>query len=221
MSAPYRVEDTAAPAGLRATIELRLLETAARYLYLNSLPLPFVIIGLCIILWHWYPLGSLALWAAVALASWLVLGAILHRFLHDTQRQRRYRQWTMRIGISLFLATCTLVSAAVFFWAPGDRTNNVLLYVFVAAGMASAAGQSAPSRALAVANLLPYGVTFLGLSLLHETFPFSLGFAALEFIYFGLIVMYARAVHQLAYEMLLLREEKRSLIGRLEAALSD
>ena len=219
MSAPYR--PAAAPVGLRATLELRLLETAARYLYVNSLPLPFVIIGFCIILWHWYPLTSLLAWAAAALVAWLVLGALLHRFLHDNMRLRTRKQWTMRLAISLFVATCALVSAAVLFWAPGDRTNNVLLYVYVAAGMASAAGQSAPSRALAVANLLPYGATFLGLSLLHETFPFSLGFAALEFIYFGLIVMYARAVHQLAYEMLLLREEKRSLIGRLEAALAD
>src|ERR1700678_217676 len=222
MSAPQRPEDvTTAPAVLRATVELRLLETAARYLYVNSLPLPFVIIGLCVILWHWYPLTSLMSWAACALASWLVLGALLHRFLHDDARLRDRKQWTVRISISLFIATCALVSAAFLFWAPGDRTNNVLLYVFIAAGMASAAGQSAPSRLLAAANLLPYGATFLGLSLLHETFPFSLGFAALEFIYFGLIVMYARAVHQLAYEMLLLREEKRSLIGRLEAALAD
>jgi two-component system cell cycle sensor histidine kinase PleC len=223
MSAPHRPEDaaTAAPAGLRATLELRLLETAARYLYVNSLPLPFVIIGLCVILWHWYPLTALVTWAVCALASWLVLGALLHRFLHDDARLRDRKKWTVHIAIGLFIATCALVSAAVLFWAPGDRTNNVLLYVFIAAGMASAAGQSAPSRLLAAANLLPYGATFLGLSLLHETFPFSLGFAALEFIYFGLIVMYARAVHQLAYEMLLLREEKRSLIGRLEAALAD
>jgi two-component system cell cycle sensor histidine kinase PleC len=221
MSAPYRPEDAAPPASLRATLELRLLETAARYLYVNSLPLPFVIIGLCVLLWHWYPLASLITWAAFALVSWLVLGAMLHRFLHDGARLRHRKQWVVRIAISLFIATCALMSAAVLFWAPGDRMNNVLLYVFVAAGMASAAGQSAPSRMLAAANLLPYGATFLGLSLLHEAFPYSLGFAALEFIYFGLIVMYARAVHQLAYEMLLLREEKRSLIGRLEAALSD
>ena len=222
MSAPHRLEDpTIAPVGLRAILELRLLETAARYLYVNSLPLPFFIIGLCVILWHWFPLTVLVSWAAIALGAWLVLGALLHRFLHDDARLRDRKQWTVRIAISLFVATCALVSVAILFWVPGDRMNNVLLYVFIAAGMASAAGQSAPSRVLAAANLLPYGTTFLGLSLLHETFPFSLGFAALEFIYFGLIVMYARAVHQLAYEMLLLREEKRSLIGRLEAALSD
>jgi len=221
MSAPYKVEESAAPAGLRETLELRLVETAARYLYVNSLPLPFVILGLSALLWHWSPLPSILFWALPTLLSWFVLAATLHRFLHDDGRLKRRREWLVRIAISLFVATCMLVSAAVFFWAPGDRMNNVLLYVYIAAGMASAAGQSAPSRTLAVANLLPYGTVFLGLSLLHEEFPFSLGFAALEFIYFGLIVMYAKAVHQLAYEMLLLREEKRALIGRLELALSD
>src|ERR1700678_4027875 len=111
MSAPYRPEDAAPPASLRATLELRLLETAARYLYVNSLPLPFVIIGLCVLLWHWYPLTSLVSWAAVALASLLVLGALLHRFLHDNARLRDRKQWTVRIAISLFIATCALVSA--------------------------------------------------------------------------------------------------------------
>ena len=221
MSAPYNIEETATPAGLRETLELRLVETAARYLYVNSLPLPFVIIGLSVLLWHWCPLRSILLWAIPTLLSWFLLGATLHGFLHDEDRFRRRRQWVIRVAASLFIATCALVSAAVFFWAPGDRMNNVLLYVYIAAGMASAAGQSAPSRVLATANLLPYGATFLGLSLVHEAFPFNLGFAALEFIYFGLIVMYAKAVHQLAYEMLLLREEKRALIGRLETALSD
>jgi signal transduction histidine kinase len=221
MSTSYKIEESAAPAGLRETLELRLVETAARYLYINSLPLPFVILGLSVLLWHWSPLPSILFWALPTLLSWFVLAATLHRFLHDDGRLKRRREWVARIALSLFVATCMLVSAAVFFWAPGDRMNNVLLYVYIAAGMASAAGQSAPSRVLAVANLTPYGVVFLGLSLVHEEFPFSLGFAALEFIYFGLIVMYAKAVHQLAYEMLLLREEKRALIGRLELALSD
>jgi two-component system cell cycle sensor histidine kinase PleC len=218
---PYKVEDSVPSAGLRETIELRLLETAARFLYVNSLPLPFVVIGLTAILSRWRPFGALAIWGAIALSAWLILGVLLHRFLHDPTRLRRRRTWTARISVSLFLATCALVSAAVFFWVPGDRMNNVLLYVFIAAGMASAAGQSAPSRVLAWSNLLPYGATFVGLSLVHEDFPISLGFAALECIYFGLIVMYGNAVRQLAYEMLLLREEKRALIGRLETALAD
>jgi len=213
------VED--ASVALRETLQLRLLETASRYLYVNLFPLPFVIVGLCVLLWHWHPAAPLAIWGTVSLVAWSTLGTMLYSFLHDATREAHLSRWNIRIAASLFFSTCSLASVSLFFWVANDRANNVLLYVFVAAGMASAAGQSAPSRLLTAANLIPYGAIFLTLAFRHEPFPFDLGFAALICIFFGLVIMYANAVRQLALEMLLLREEKRELIDRLEAALAD
>ncbi len=203
------------------TLELRLLETSARYLYVNSFPLPLVVIALALILWHWHPLDALAIWSVTTLATWAVLGTLIHLFLNDETRYEKRHAWAFWLSFWLFVATVSLASVAPLFWVDNDRLNNVLLYVFVAAGMANAAGQSAPSKRMAYANLVPYGVIFVSLFLLHESFPFNFALAAVGGVYCGLVVMYAKAVRQLASEMLLLREEKRELIERLEAALSD
>ena len=203
------------------TLELRLLETSARYLYVNSFPLPLVVIALTLILWHWHPFDALAIWSVTTLSTWAILGFLIHLFLHDETRYEKRHAWAFWLSFWLFVATVSLASVAPLFWVENDRLNNVLLYVFVAAGMANAAGQSAPSKTMAYANLVPYGVIFISLFLLHEPFPFNFAFAAVGGVYCGLVVMYAMAVRQLASEMLLLREEKRDLIERLEAALSD
>jgi two-component system, cell cycle sensor histidine kinase PleC len=215
------VDEPSQSAGLHETLELRLLETAARYLYVNLLPLPLAVVGLGILFWHWRSLDLVVSWACTSLAAWMVLALLLRQFLNAKDRARHRRAWTAKLAVALFVAGSCFACAVPLFWVADDRLNNVLLYVFIAAAMASASGQSAPARALAVANLTPYGVVFVTTPLLHEKYPFSLGFAALDLVYIGLIVMFSQAVRRLAHEMLLLREQKRALIDRLEDALFD
>ncbi len=206
---------------LRRTLELRLLETAARFLFINSIPLPFVVVGLAIVLSFWDPVATLAAWAAVSATIWIVFCTLLYRFQHDRDRAKRMKQWRIALGAALFVAASTLASVPLLFWVQHDRANNVLLYVVVAAGLTISAGQSAPSRFLSIANIAPYCIVSFLLPLLYEPFPLNFGFSALELILVGLTVMFAQTVRGLAYEMLHLREEKRALIRRLEAALHD
>jgi two-component system, cell cycle sensor histidine kinase PleC len=221
MSALLNVDETALPPSPRETLDLRLLEAATRYLFVNSLPLPLVICGLAGILSAWSPIMPVAIWAGVTLAMWTLFGVSLYRFQHDPARAKKLRAWTATIGTLLFLAASSLASVSLLFWVDNDRLNNVMLYVFVAAAMATGAGQSAPSRWLSVANLSPYCVVFMSVSLIHEHFPYNLAFAGLEIVYFGLVVMFTQAVRQLAREMLSLRDEKRALVVRQQSSLTD
>ena len=214
-------EEEDAPGALRDTLDLRLLETAARYLYVNMLPLPVVIVGLGLVFWTWRSLAVVFAWALPTLLAWALLGALLRMFLKDEHRFVRRRAWALGLGAALFVASSLFAAAALIFWVQGDRLNNVLLYVFVAACLANAGGQSAPSRVLAAANLLPYGTMFVSLFLIHEAYPANCVIAGVATLYCGLVVIYAKSVRQLAYEMLHLREEKRALITRLETALAD
>jgi two-component system cell cycle sensor histidine kinase PleC len=200
-------------------LALRHLEVAARYLYTNLLPFPIIIVGFAALLHMWQPVRPLAVWATITIAAWLYAIFTFRQFLHDARREERLNHWLVRICAILFFATVTFVIVGPLFWVEGDRLNNVLLYVVIAAGMASAGAQSAPSGPVVVSNVAPYAVAFVYLSLAHEPWPVNAGMAFLQICFLGLIAMYAKAGWQMTHEMLLLREDKRSLVGRLEGAL--
>jgi two-component system cell cycle sensor histidine kinase PleC len=209
----------AEPFNLRATLELRHLDTASRYLLTNLLPLPLIVVGLAVLLHMWHAWQPLAIWSGVTIATWSITILLLYRFLNDGRRHESVAQWRLAISASVFISAAAFVTVAPIFWVENDRLNNVLLYTLIAAGLASAGAQSAPSLPVLVANLLPYCVAFLSLSLTHEKYPLALGLAFLQLCYIGLVVLYGRSVWQLAHEMLQLREEKRLLIDRLKGAL--
>jgi two-component system cell cycle sensor histidine kinase PleC len=114
-----------------------------------------------------------------------------------------------------------LASVSALFWVDGDRLNNVLLYTLLAAGLAGAGAQSAPSTPVVATNMAPYAAMFLYLSLGHEVYPLNYGFAFLQICFVVLVALTARAVWQLSDEMLRLRGERRVLIDRLQASLVE
>ncbi len=195
------------------------LETAAKYLYSNLLPLPVIIAGLVALMSAWHPVTEILLWAAATLAAWCVTILTIRAFLRDEGRYGRVARWMTAICVALFVSSFAFGSISAFFWVEGDRLNNVLLYVLVAASIASAGAQSAPSLPVAVTNLAPYSALFLYLSLAHEPYPVALSFAFLQLCYVVLVALYVKTVWQLADEMLRLRLEKRELIDRLQMAL--
>lgn len=204
-----------------ADLRLRRLEIAVRYLYTNSLPVPVIIIGFCFLLAQSQPLGDLAVWGAVTIVLWVATTLTVRAFLKDERRGERTVRWTIAICVVLFFATLALASVSAFFWIDGDRLNNVLLYVLVAAGLAGAGAQSAPSVPVVITNMTPYALLFLSLSLGHEAYPVNLGIAFLQVCYIVLVALTARAVWQLSDEMLRLRGEKRLLIDQLQASLIE
>ena len=204
-----------------ADLAVRRLEVAARYIYANILPLPLVVIGLAALLGMWHSAAVIVPWAAVTIASWCATLLTFHRFLQDENRAQHLTRWTIAACLAVFVASIAIASVAPLFWVEGDRTNNVLLYVVVAAGLAGAGTQSAPSLPVVVSNIAPYAVVFVSLSLSHESYPANIGFAFLQICYIGLIALTAKAVWQLSDDMLHLRAEKRTLIDKLQLALVE
>ncbi|MBV9331828.1 MAG: HAMP domain-containing histidine kinase, partial [Alphaproteobacteria bacterium] len=107
------------------------------------------------------------------------------------------------------------------FWVVGNRLNNILLYVVIAAGLASVGAQSAPSRPVLVSNALPYAVVFVYSALVHEVWPVNVGIALLQLGFVALVAIYASAGWRMTREMLSLKDEKRTLVARLETALTQ
>ncbi|MBI1213671.1 MAG: hypothetical protein GC190_19605 [Alphaproteobacteria bacterium] len=207
--------------GRPGPLTLAHLEIAARYLWTNLLPLPLVIAGLGVMLLQWWDLDRIALWAAASVITWSLTLTTLHRFLNDPKRSERIVHWTIAVCVTLLVSSTAFAGVAPAFWVAGDRLNNVLLYVVLGAGIASSGAQSAPSVPVVATNITPYAVFFIGITLVNETYPTGLLMAFLQLCYVGLVAMYARAVWQLARDMLVLREDKEELITKLRNAVAD
>ena len=150
-----RTGEGTAQAALKATLSLRHLESAARYLHTNMMTLPLIIVGLAALLHQWFAWTPLILWSGATVASWSMLMVALTRFLKDPDRARNLAYWRAAICAGLFIAVSVFVAVAPLFWVQDDRLNNVLMYVLTAAGLASAAAQSAPSSATLASNVVP------------------------------------------------------------------
>jgi two-component system cell cycle sensor histidine kinase PleC len=204
-----------------AELRVRHLETAARYLFTNLLPLPLVVASFAVLLGQWHPAAPLATWAVATTITWLITIGAIRLFLDDPHRMENATRWSVTICIAVFVSSLTFAGVSVLFWVDGDRLNNILLYCVVAAGLACAGAQSAPSAPVCVANLTPYAAVFLYISLANEAFPINFGVAFLQVCYIALVALYARSVWQMSDDMLRLRIEKRDLIERLQQALAD
>ena len=206
---------------LKRALALQHLEIAARYLYTNFHPLPVLIVLFAAVLHTWQPMASLLWWAAIACAGWLLAMRTMRAFLRDENRGPHLRRWTILISLAIAAAATPLASVAPLFWVDGARLNNVLLYVVLAAAIASSGAQAAPSMPALLSNLVPYVAAFFYTSLAHEAWPMSAALALLQIGFVALVSLYARAGWLMTHEMLLLREEKRGLVKRLEKALNQ
>jgi two-component system cell cycle sensor histidine kinase PleC len=204
-----------------AELRLRHLEASARYLFTNLLPLPLVIAAFAVLLGQWHQTAPLSAWAVATALTWLITIGAIRIFLNDGGSIERTTRWTIIICVAVFVSSLTFAGVSVLFWVDGERLNNILLYCVVAAGLACAGAQSAPSAPVCIANLTPYAAVFLYISLAHEPFPINFGVAFLQVGYIALVALYARSVWQLSDDMLRLRIEKRDLIDRLQQALTD
>ena len=207
--------------GRPGPLTLAHLEIAARYLWTNLLPLPLVVIGIGVMLLQWWTPAAVATWAGASIATWSLTLTTLRLFLTDPRRGDRVVHWTIALCATLFVSSITFAGVAPLFWVVGDRLNNVLLYVLLGAGIASAGAQSAPSTPVVVTNMMPYAVFFVGITLAYEPYPAGLLMAFLQLCYVGLVAMYVKEVWQLARDMLVLREDKEELIAKLRNAVED
>jgi two-component system, cell cycle sensor histidine kinase PleC len=212
---------TARAASPAAELRLRHLEASARYLFTNLLPLPLVIAAFALLLGQWHSTAPLTTWAAATAMTWLITIGAIRVFLNDDRSGERTARWTTIICVAVFVSSLTFAGVSVLFWVDGDRLNNILLYCVVAAGLACAGAQSAPSMPVCIANLTPYALVFLYISLAHEPFPINFGVAFLQVCYIALVALYARSVWQMSDDMLRLRIEKRELIDRLQQTLAE
>jgi two-component system cell cycle sensor histidine kinase PleC len=179
-------EDRASAA---ATEHVRRLEMAAGYMRTNGFTTPVLTSCIATVIWSWFPAWQAFGWAALAALAQIAMGLTAHAFLRDPDRLARQRVWLRRMQVAGALAAFGFGGAALLFYLPGERLNNLLLIATLVAAIATLAAMMSPSPSLMYASTLPHCAILLFVTALHEQSPFNLMFPFLAVLFYAEIFM--------------------------------
>jgi hypothetical protein len=127
-----------------------------------------------------------------------------------------------RLELALSIRCCTaalaLSSVSWFFFVPGDRLNNVLIYALLVAAVAGAGAQTAPRMSVAAAMLAPYALAAIATVLTYEAAPTSFVLVALIVAFVFVVAGYARSNWRITNLMVTGEFHRDALIKQLEDA---
>lgn len=184
----------------------------------NIYTLPPTVLGLGATLLWWSNAASVALWIAITLTVTIVAVSLPKIFLADPRRAERLEYWEIGIAAAMAAMALCLGSIAWLFFIPGDRLNNALIYVVLAAGLAGAGAQAAPRLSVAVSMVTGYSIVFLSTVIMQEVWPLSILLCGLILSFIGIVAAYAVSIWRITLTMLEAEHDRRNLIAELQAA---
>ena len=190
-----------------ALLAQRQLEICARFMRPNMLTLPPTVIGLGLTLLLWWNTPSVMVWTAAASCVTAFAIGVPQAFLVDSRRLERLRLWQLAIAVSMGAFALSLGSVAWFFFVVGDRLNNALIYVVLAAAIAGAGAQAAPKPSVAITMISAYSVVFISTVLTYEAWPASLLLTALILAFLGVVGAYTHSIWRITLDMLTVEAE--------------
>ncbi|MBL9097383.1 MAG: response regulator [Alphaproteobacteria bacterium] len=184
----------------------------------NIYTLPPTVLCLGATLLWWSNAASVALWIAITLTVTIVAVSLPKIFLADPRRAERLEYWEIGIAAAMAAMALCLGSIAWLFFIPGDRLNNALIYVVLAAGLAGAGAQAAPRLSVAVSMVTGYSIVFLSTVIMQEVWPLSILLCGLILSFIGIVAAYAVSIWRITLTMLEAEHDRRNLIAELQAA---
>jgi signal transduction histidine kinase/CheY-like chemotaxis protein len=191
----------------------------------NIFTLPPTVLGLGVTLLGWSGVASVGIWLTVTMVVTIVAVSLPRIFLADSQRADRFKLWEIGIAASMGALALCLGSIAWFFFVPGDRLNNALIYVVLAAGLAGAGAQAAPRLSVAVSMVAGYSIVFVSTVFAQEEWPLSILLCGLIVSFVGIVASYAVSIWRITLtmlqterDMLEAEHDRRNLIAELQAA---
>lgn len=184
----------------------------------NIYTLPPTVLCLGATLLWWSNAASVALWIAITLTVTIVAVSLPKIFLADPRRAERLEYWEIGIAAAMAAMALCLGSIAWLFFIPGDRLNNALIYVVLAAGLAGAGAQAAPRLSVAVSMVTGYSIVFLSTVIVQEVWPLNILLCGLILSFIGIVAAYAVSIWRITLTMLEAEHDRRNLIAELQAA---
>jgi two-component system, cell cycle sensor histidine kinase PleC len=203
----------------RDQLALDELRIVAGNLKPNIFMMPLLAALICAMFSSWTRPEALWAWWGLVLVAVLPLHLVARQFT-GIERSTASGRWIAAFCAAFLIIELAWGSLAVMLWVPNNDFDHVLILLIIGstlAGNCVLAGASAP---VTVTAFLVYGPAMVLVPLRSSGMVYDT-LAAVVFFYIGFLLYMARVYHGVARSMLLLREEKRSLIDRLEIALAD
>ena len=210
MSFVHPLSAAAAERGRDRTHELRQLEICAAWLEPNIFTLPPSVAGVGATLLMWCDPVAVTVWTVVTATITALSVYAARRFLRDPRRAERFELWEWTIVGSMTAFAFSLGSVGLFFFVADNRLNNALIYTVLAASLAGAGAQSAPSPKVTVAMVATYALIFVTTVLANEAWPLSLLLAGLVLSFVGVVGGYSRSIWKISKKMLVSESEALS-----------
>jgi signal transduction histidine kinase len=212
------------PAGATSLSKERLALDQLRLVAQNMRPIEVLIpvIGAIVGLMFstWVAWDRIALWYAIAGAGVVPLAVVTRRYSGREQPEAMAGRWVMAFTASVFVFTITWGSMGILLWAPDSDFDHALIILIIGSTLAGNSVLAGACRQVAGIAFVVYGLIMV-LSPLRSGGLAYYGLSAIVGLYVGFLYYMSQVYHGVARDMLLLREERRTLVERLSKEVAE
>jgi two-component system cell cycle sensor histidine kinase PleC len=185
----------------------------------NVIAMPVLASLICLMFWQWMPHGYLFAWWGLVFVAVFPLHIVSQRFCR-TEGPTEARKWLAAFCAAIMVFQLAWGSMALLLWVRENDFDHILIMLVLGSTIAGNSVLAGASSPITFTAFVVYGPAMVWIPLRSSGFVYdTLAIVALVYIVF--LFYMARVYHGVARKMLVLREDKRNLVERLEYALSD
>jgi signal transduction histidine kinase len=168
----------------------------------------------------WVAWDRIALWYGIAVAGVVPLATVARRYSRRDPLEAAARQWVMAFTAAVFVFTLTWGSMGILLWTPDSDFDHALIILIIGSTLAGNSVAAGASRQVAGIAFVLYGLVMV-LSPLRSGGVAYYGLSAIAGLYVGFLYYMSQVYHRVARDMLLLREERHTLVERLSKEVAE
>ena len=200
-------------------LTLEELRIVAENLKPNIVAMPVLALLISIMFSQWTGREVLYLWCSLVFVASLPLHIVSQRFCR-TEHPAAPGRWMAALCVTIVMFELAWGSIALLLWAPGNDFDHVLLILILGSTIAGNSVLAGASSPVTLTAFMVYGPAMVWIPLRSGGMVYDT-LAVVALVYIAFLLYMGRVYHGVARKMLLLREDKRNLVERLEVALSD
>jgi len=195
------------------------LQIVSNNLKPNFVMMPLLASLISVMFSQWVPHGVLFVWCGLVFAAVIPLHFVARKFSRS-ERLNSPARWTAIFCVAFVTIELAWGSLAILLWVPDNDFDHVLILLLLGSTIAGNCVLAGASSWVTLTAFLVYGPAMVLTPLRSGGMVYDT-LCIISLVYIAFLLYMAHVYHDVSRGMLLLREEKKDLIERLEIALAD